>query len=89
MELSIRIILHHMPRFLVLTPQEYVAVFHSGPVKPSERTAHWKSQTQVLFWLHCLLGWATFAELLNIPWPEFPSLGIIPVLPVSQGCWKI
>lgn len=45
MELSIRIIVYHMPRLLVLTPQEYVAIFHSGPVKLSERTALWKSQT--------------------------------------------
>lgn len=37
-ERNIRITLHQMPRLPVFTPQEYVAVFQNGPVKPSERT---------------------------------------------------
>lgn len=58
----------------------------SDPLKEQ----HTGSQkTSVLFWPHCSLGWVTLAEPLDIPWPEFPSLGIIPVLPASQGCWKI
>ena len=86
-ELMIRITLHRMPRLPVLTLQEWV-VFQWA-CQTLWKNSALEVTNWVLFWLHCLLGWVTLAEPLNIPWPAFSSLGIIPVLPASQGCWTI